>query len=207
MWNKVFDPENFFFRQMARLTDLLCLSLLWVFLSLPLITLGAATAALYDCVVRCVRGGEGHTYRRFFRTFKSSFAVSALSTLLWGAVWVWLVYAYRTLLAAANAGSRPAAALYVAYGILLVLPAGIVCWMFPILSRFENTVKSLTVVSFQLAVSHLPSTVVAVLLTAEAAIACARYWWPVILLPAVTALLWSLFFERVFEKYAPKPAP
>ena len=64
---------------MGKLTDVLALSLLWTFLSLPLFTLGAATTALYDSVAHCVRGGEAPPYARFFRAFKAEFKLSALT--------------------------------------------------------------------------------------------------------------------------------
>ena len=43
---RILDPENRFFQAVSWLSDLLGLSLLWIFLSLPLVTCGAATAAL-----------------------------------------------------------------------------------------------------------------------------------------------------------------
>ena len=49
---------------------------------------------------------------------------------------------------------------------------------------------------------HLPSTVVVVLLTAQAAVFCVQYWWPVLFLPGVVMVLASLFTERIFQKYS-----
>ena len=42
---------------------------------------------------------------------------------------------------------------------------------------------------------------VVVLLTAEVALSCLRTWALSLLLPALCALLTSLFFERIFPKY------
>ena len=52
MWRKLFDPTALFWRWMSTLADVLLLSLLWFFTSLPLLTLGAATTALYDASTR-----------------------------------------------------------------------------------------------------------------------------------------------------------
>ena len=46
----IFDPENGFFRTLSRMVDVVGLSLLWVVLSLPLVTFGPACAALYHTV-------------------------------------------------------------------------------------------------------------------------------------------------------------
>ena len=50
----IFDPENGFFRTLSRMVDVVGLSLLWVALSLPLVTFGPACAALYHTVTHCV---------------------------------------------------------------------------------------------------------------------------------------------------------
>ena len=54
--------------------------------------------------------------------------------------------------------------LYVAYYFALILPAGVLCWLFPLLGRFEYGVGGLFRVALQLTAAHLPSTVVVVLL-------------------------------------------
>ena len=97
--------------------------------------------------------------------------------------------------------------LYVAQYFVLMLPAGVLCWLFPLLGRFDHQVKDLFRTAFQLTVVHLPSTVVVVLLTAQAAVLCAAWWWPVVFVPAVAMLLVSLFTERIFAKYSPELAP
>ena len=105
-------------------------------------------------------------------------------------------------------GTRAGGALYVLYVaqyFFLMLPAGMLCWLFPLLGRFEYTVGGLFRTALQLTVAHLPSTVVVVLLTAQTAVFCIEEWWPVVFMPAVATLLISLFFERIFQKHSPEP--
>ena len=52
-----FSGENFFFRATGRILDLVVLSLLWLVCSLPMVTVGPATAALYYSCVKCLRYG------------------------------------------------------------------------------------------------------------------------------------------------------
>lgn len=203
MWKRAFNPDNFLFRWIAKLTDIVILSLLWVFISLPIFTLGAATTALYDCVVKCIRGNDPHTISRFFRVFRENFKVSTICSLIWAAVGALLWWGSTVVLTIANNGNPTAAVIYVAYCIFSIIPAGIVCWMFPILSRFTFGVGGLNAASFQLAIAHLPSTVIIVLLTAEVGVLCIQYWFPVLFMPAIAALLWSLFIERAFKKHKP----
>ena len=82
----LFNPQNAFWSVFGKIADVLALSLLWVICSLPVVTMGAATAALYDASVKCVRRGESGTLARFFRTFRRELATASLVTVLWGAL-------------------------------------------------------------------------------------------------------------------------
>ena len=95
--------------------------------------------------------------------------------------------------------------LYVAYYFALVLPAGVLCWLFPLLGRFDYGVGGLFRTALQLTIAHLPSTVVVVLLTAQTAVFCIERWWPVVFMPVITLLLVSLFWERIFQLHSPEP--
>lgn len=187
----------------GRLTDLLCLSLLWLVLSLPVITLGAATTALYDSAARCVRGGESQPYGRFFRTFRAEFKTAALTTVLWGGVAALLYLVYRALWSSIMAGSAQAAVLTMAYYVFLFLPLGCLCWLFPLLSRFTLSFGGLNRAALQFTISHLPSTVLLVLLSVGMLGLCARFWILILIAPCTLALLWSLPMERVFRKHLP----
>ena len=204
MSGRFFDPTNSYWSWLGKLTDVLALSLLWTFLSLPLFTLGAATTALYDSVAHCVRGGEAQPYARFFRTFKAEFKLSALTTLVWG-VFLWVAFTgYRILYAVAL--ERPSMAVpAIAYGIALVLPVGAACWLFPLLSRFTFSFRGLSFTAFQFTLAHLPSTVALVVILLGGVILCLRFPVFLLVVPCTAAWLFSLFVERAFRKHLPEP--
>lgn len=189
------------------MVDVCGLSIVWIFLCLPVVTIGPATAALYYTVVKCVRGRESGAFGYYFRSFLSGFKTGLLATLavLPAALLLWMghdvVRWYGTNLGGA------AYILYVAYYFALIVPGGVLCWLFPLLGRFEYSLKDLFRTALQLSIAHLPSTVVVVLLTAQTAVFCLERWWPVLFMPSVAMLLVSLFTERIFAKYAPELAP
>ena len=78
--NRAFDPHNGFWGGIARLVDVVGVSLLWIVCCLPVVTIGPATSALYLTTLRCIRQGESHTYGRFFRSFRQNLKVGILST-------------------------------------------------------------------------------------------------------------------------------
>ena len=201
-----FNPEKGIWAWLSTLVDVCGLSIAWIFLCLPVVTAGPATAALYYTVVKCVRGRESGAFGYFFRSFRDNFKTGLKTTLI-------VLPAAALLLALHHIvrwyGTRTGGLLYVLYVaqyFALILPAGVLCWLFPLLGRFDYRVGDLFRTAFQLTVAHLPSTVVMVLLTAQSAAFCAAHWWPVVFLPVVAMLLVSLFTERVFQKYSPELA-
>ena len=202
-----FNPEKGIWAWLSTLVDICGLSIVWVFLCLPVVTAGPATAALYYTAVKCVRHRESGAFGCYFRSFRTNFKPGALAGLLAVPAALALFAGHSVVRWYGTRLGGAAYVMYVAYYFALLLPAGVLCWLFPLLGRFEYTVPALFRTALQLTVLHLPSTVVAVLLTAQAAVFCIERWWPVLFMPVIAMLLISLFFERIFQKYAPELAP
>lgn len=200
--NGLFNPDLFLWRMLARFADLLGLSLLWTLLCIPLVPVGAATTALYDAVAHCVYGNEGHTYGRFFRTLRREFLPATLTSLVWGAVVLLLGMGYSVLYAAVDAGALPLPLLF-AYLVVAVIPVGSICWLAPLLSRFTFSVPGLSWTALQFSFAHLPSTLAVVAIAILAIEVCAHYIILLIIVPALTVLLWCPFMERVFRRHLP----
>ena len=202
-----FNPEKGIWAWLSTLVDVVGLSVLWIALCLPVVTIGPATAALYYTVVKCVRRRESGAFGCYLRSFRDNLKPGLQTTLI-------VLPAAALLLAVHHIarwyGTRVGGLLYILYVaqyFALMLPVGVLCWLFPLLGRFDYRVKDLFRTAFQLTMVHLPSTVVIVLLTAQAVVLCAARWWPVVFVPVIAMLLVSLFTERVFRKYAPELAP
>ena len=206
MLSSLFNANNPFWRTFARVMDLFGLSLCWLVCSLPLITLGAATTALYDAVYHGVRREEPQVYARFFRTLRAEFKTATLVTLPALALLVLYRFLFRLAFAVAVGGSDVAGVLVYAYRLLFCVPLAV--WLFAMaaLSRFNFRPVALAKTAGQLVFLHLPSAVaVTVLVLAGCRIMA---WWPisVIFLPALAALGASFFLEKVFAPFL-KPEP
>ena len=65
--------------------------------------------------------------------------------------------------------------------------------------------RDLLITAAKLVMGHLPSAAVVALIAEEAAdIATEALYTPVLVMPALAALLCSLFMERIFAPYLPK---
>ena len=199
-----FNPEKGIWVWLSTLVDVLGLSIFWACLCLPVVTIGPATAALYYTVVKCVRRREPGAFGYYFRSLRENLKVGCAASLICAALAAVFAWGYAVM--RANAVTDLGRVLHGVYYGALFLPAGVLCWLFPLLGRFAFGVRDLFVTALQLALRHLPTTVVVTLLVAEVAAVCIPNWWPALFLPAVTALLVSLFFEKIFAKYAPELA-
>ena len=180
--------------------DLFLLSVFWLFCSIPVVTIGPSTAALYNTVTRCIRGNERNSWVMFFRTFRDNLKVGVLTTLVILPAAVLLVFLQGLLYQTAVVG-QAGYVLYVAYQIFLLLPLGALCYVFPVLSRFTFRTGGLLLNCSKLAMAHLPSTVGMGLLLALSIWICSYIPVLAAVLPAVLALFHSLPLERIFRPY------
>jgi len=195
---RIFDPNRPFFRAVSRVADIAGISLLWVFLSLPVVTLGAASAAAYESARRFIRTGENGAFACFFSVFRSSFRATALPSLLWCAIGAALGCGLRLLALLALSGRQVALFQLAVSCVLLIVPAGVVCWFFPLCARLSAGFGEKTLCAVWLTFAHLPSTLAVIGLTVVSAVLCWRYWIPVVFLPSLCALASSFLMERVF---------
>lgn len=200
----MFNPNAFFWRWCGHLLDLMVLSLLWFFASLPVVTVGAASTALYDTALRGIRRGEPGYCRRFLHTFKAELKPASLATLLFGGLLavVWAGYALMGV-AFVETEAKTAQVGLAAYAVLGLFLLGYLSWLFALLARFEYTFGALCRTAWQFTLVHLPSTAGMALGLAVSIWLCARFIVPLFFIPCMQALLATTLAERAFAKHLP----
>lgn len=200
--SRLFDPENCLWRWVDRTADVLVLSLLWTVCSIPVVTVGAASTALYDAAFHSLRGGERTPYRRFFRTLCREFKTATLSWLAWGGGLAALLAGHFALVRHGQ-DSQAVLALAAACLVLAVIPAGALCWAVPLLARFQYTFGGLCRTALQFWFAHLPSTLAMTALLALCVDWTLQLVFPLCFLPCLLALAHSWFAERAFGRHMP----
>lgn len=203
----VFDPDNWFFRPLGKLVDIVMLSLFWLTASMVLLPFGGATTALYDSAVRCLRREEQGPYARFVRTLKENFAAGGIAGAVALAVCYGLYRLHGLLYLRADTGSREWGVLYIAFWVLLAAVNGVLAYLFPLLSRFEFKAGGLLATGFRLAMGHLPSTLLLGLWTTFCIIIVSTMWLTALFIPCLWALGASLPLERIFRPYVEAQTP
>ena len=77
-----FTGESRFVSAVSGFFELIAAGLLWLCASLPVVTIGASTTALYYTVVKAVRRERGRLLSSFVSAFRSNFRESTLIWLL-----------------------------------------------------------------------------------------------------------------------------
>ena len=73
MRQKLFDGENVFFRLMGKAGDFMCLNMLCILASLPIVTIGASVSALYEVLDELRSGKDGGCFKKYILEFKGHF--------------------------------------------------------------------------------------------------------------------------------------
>lgn len=180
---------------------MLFLSIVYLIICIPIITIGPATTALYYTVVKNVRKERGYPFREFFKSFKKNFKQGAFITLI-------IVVAYFVMyvdiqFAKLLTGIPNMFFVSIFMGMLIVI-VSVNIYVFPYLSRFEAKNKKILMNSLFLAISHLPSTLllIAILVVGLSLV----YIIPILIFiaPSFIILLQSFMIERIFKKYMPE---
>lgn len=84
----ILSPDSFLGRWLTFLVDAVLISLVWLLCSVPIVTIGAANAALFRVAMNWMRHREGCTVKEFLRAFRSNFRKA---TILWLVLLAFLV--------------------------------------------------------------------------------------------------------------------
>ena len=201
MMRKFFSDSNPVIRGLTKLADLMWLNALFIITSLPLFTIGAAASALYYESMRVVQGEEAYITRDFFKAFKNNFKYATI---------VWIVSAFLLLLFGYTfyvLGKSDLSYAHIAMGILGV-PIILICFMllyvFPIMSRFENTLMNTVINALLISLAQFPKTILMLAFSAVPIllVLSSLNWFPLLILGgfAIVAYVNGSFMNKIFEK-------
>lgn len=201
--NDLRQRENPVLYWFSKVGDFFTLSVVWLLLCLPVLTFIPASIALYDSIAHCVHGDEDGSIGRFFRTLKKELLRGLLLSVIWVVFSAMLVFGFGTLF---RMGQENQIMAYYSliYLCSMTIPLGILAWLIPVQSRFEHSFFSLFRAAAVYAITHLPTTVMLLVILAVAAVLVFFFPVLVVLVPAIAVTLQCWFVERVFKKYIPQ---
>lgn len=155
MFSELFNNRNPFWKFLGKLFDVVLLNLYWILFSIPIITMGASTTAVYAACFHIVLEGDKSVFAAFRRSWKENWKQATALFLLLTALAAFLVFdLWYFFLAQQYLTGLPK---YLICGILtlllmVVLLTGI--YGYAMLSLFENTVPGTIQNALILALRH-----------------------------------------------------
>ena len=156
----IFRFDSPLMKFMTLITNLMCLNVLWLLCSLPLVTAGAATTAMQYVIFQYISKKDDSVLKPFFRAFKENFRTATplwIPNLLIGAALAAEVF---------YLSSGAQMWLKVLFGIVAFIYLGATSYLYPLLARYDAPPKNAIINSFALSIRHLGSTVCLVILNA-----------------------------------------
>ena len=197
---KLFSYDNFLFHVLSQIADCMCLSLLWVIGSIPIVTMGASTTALYYAVNKCVKNSQGGILREFWRSYRLNFKQATVIWLMVAPVlFVLAVSCYSAYLM--HVSGRASKLLLI---FLLVVASLVIMWanyLFPYLARFNNKSKQILINCIWISLFDIIKSFANFALLAIAVLAVLTIPLCLGLVPAVYMLFTCYIQEPIFRKY------
>jgi len=207
----IFNFEGPFFSFFSRVADLLLLNLLFIICSLPIVTIGASATAMYYVTLKMVKDEESYIFKSFFKSFKQNFLQATGIWLMILAVSVVLASDYRIVtneeLSALIASKAVINVIMVATMVMTIFVACITVYVFPILAKFDNSVKNTIKNAFLMSVRHLPKTVLLILIPVIPAVIMyfdMRLSFIILFVFSLAAYFSSKILVKIFEYYIPQ---
>lgn len=199
---KFFSYDSTFSQVILRLAGSCCLNVLWLICSLPVVTLGASTAALYSVTLKLVEGDDGHIVQRFFRAFRENFRQATVLWLILLAAGVFLALdgyvAYHL-----RASSTGSAAVFWTLLLALIIAAAVaytivLLYVFPLTASVVNTTAAMLKNAFLIGTHYLFCTIVIFAIHFAMFFVVVRLFTPMLIFgEGLCALLSSHFLSRV----------
>lgn len=197
----IFGFDGSFTNICDKIFDVMALGFLWILCSIPIVTIGASTSALYYAMVKCVKNGNGYIAREFFRSFRLN---------LISGCFIWILVVAATFAMHLNIGilmketdGYVGLFFICVYALTSVWILAFACYVFPALARFDMSSGWLIKLAMYMTVRYFGTTLALLLVLACTGAIIWRFPILVIFAPGPVIFLMSEFLERVLKNHEP----
>lgn len=154
----LFRYDSKFWEILEEISDIVILNFLFIIFSIPIITIGASSSALYTVSLKKTNEENISVFKEFMRSFKSNFKISTLA-------WIFTIILASMLFLdfyISNLISIKFIGLVLKFistlvSILLIFN---ITYLFPMISKFDNTLKNTIINSTIISIQYLPYTII-----------------------------------------------
>lgn len=201
---RIFNLDSPLFSFLSKLADLIYLNILTMICCIPVFTIGASMTALNYVVLKIVRDEEGYITKAYFKSFKQNFKQATI-------IWLILLCVIGVLAGDAII-MRYATIEFPSWLGLLLMVMGFsllfaVMHVFPVLAKFENSIKHTFKNSLLMGILSLPKTLLMIVCWILPIVVLIFF---IQALPVVFALgisgpayLCALLYNKTFKRFEP----
>lgn len=200
--NSLFSIDSPLWRFTDKVLRLIWLNLLWFLCSIPLITIGASTTALYSVTLKYVRDEEGYLTSSFFQAFKNNFRSSTTIWMLMSVFNVFLVIDLILYLRIQSTGALEFFMLTIFFTALLIF-LFVNLYIYAVIAYFQNTTIQYIKNAFLLSITHWPVSIL-MIVSIFGIFLIGMLAFPPILFISVSGFCYmgSKFFRHLFDQLA-----
>lgn len=153
---KLFDIDSPLYKFMSTLTDILKLNFCWLLCSLPIITIGASTAAAYSVTLKMADEQEGYIVKQFFQAFLANLKQG----IVLGMIACIAVYSIWFNFVNLNVFPENLSVIMLVFGIVAAVVVGFsLLYSFALLARYENSILGTLRNSFKISMRYIGQTI------------------------------------------------
>lgn len=186
-------------------TDLILLNLIWILTSLPIVTIGASTTAMYYVTIVSLRNGDGYVVQRYIKSFRENFKLATL---------LWLPMLFLSLLMGFDlffwyqmhtgfAKIMFCFSMLIAFLLLIIME-----YIFPVLAKLEGDFKTTIKNAAKFSIGYFPYTMVILVFSIGFVVtnltSLAMNAITVFIGFALIAYIKSFFYYKVFMNHIPE---
>lgn len=202
---RFFNMDSPLFSFLNKVADLIILNLLTLVCCIPIFTIGAAMTGLNYVCLKMVRNEEGYIVRGFFKSFKQNFRQATI-------IWLLILLVIGVLVGDIFIMSYSTVAfpmwIKVALSAVGLIALVGVMHVFPVLARFDNTVRNTFRNSLYMGVLTLPKTILMVVFWILPIVITVLFFqaFPFVFLLGISgpAFLCALLYNKTFKRFEPK---
>ncbi len=209
---KIFNLDSPLMNILGKMADLMWLNILTMICCIPIVTAGASLTALHYMALKIIRNEECYITRGFFKSFKENFKQATIIWLILLVVALVFVGDYYIIL-------ETEVDLHIAFKVILmavtVLVVFTATYVFPVLAKFDNTIKQTIKNAFVMSILQFPRTIVMIVMNIAPAVLFLLFYQaiPIVFLfgfslPAFGgAFLYNKFFQKLEDQILAQNAP
>lgn len=208
--NNIFSYDSKFFEKLGEVSNIIILNFIFIISCLPVVTIGVSITSLYYVAMKMVKKQEIYILKEYIKVFKENFKIS---TIVWfimimiGGILV--VDVYLVTLVSNKLISNIVKLVFTMISILYIFT---ITYVFPIISKFDNSIKNTIINSILISIQNLPYTIIIIILNLSPLLLISLFssqWGNIIFFYTVIGFgiiiyINSILFEKIFNKLTNK---